>query len=235
MTEWNGFKVLDGTAGERVGEVPVYKATSVNLSGDVLINPTTLRTVAGPDAGEQQTITFSGTPHPGVGRIIVAGVEIAIDGTKVETAEDFASAVAAGLTSSSSFNASSGRSAVAEGDRVILTFSAADQDPDNIKLLDSGTGMVASATVSATRTAVYGTSEKLSGGAFIKSGSLSISLSAATESVRAVFTTVDGTDITMTGVVDREAGTVSFTRGAGNNRQVFSGELTDTLVFGFRN
>jgi flagellin len=27
MTEWNGFNVLDGTAGERVGEVPVYKGT----------------------------------------------------------------------------------------------------------------------------------------------------------------------------------------------------------------
>ena len=31
MTEWNGFKVLDGTAGERVGEVPVYKASSRRL------------------------------------------------------------------------------------------------------------------------------------------------------------------------------------------------------------
>jgi flagellin len=30
-TEWNGFPVLDGTAGERVGEMPVYKVTSENL------------------------------------------------------------------------------------------------------------------------------------------------------------------------------------------------------------
>ena len=31
QTEWNGFPVLDGTAGERVGEMPVYKVTSENL------------------------------------------------------------------------------------------------------------------------------------------------------------------------------------------------------------
>ena len=27
-TEWNGFPVLNGKAGEQVGEMPVYKATS---------------------------------------------------------------------------------------------------------------------------------------------------------------------------------------------------------------
>ena len=44
-TEWNGFKVLDGTAGERVGEMPVFKTTSVSDFDDVFISPTTLRTM----------------------------------------------------------------------------------------------------------------------------------------------------------------------------------------------
>ena len=39
-TEWNGFPVLNGKAGEQVGEMPVYKATSNNQFGEVLLNPT---------------------------------------------------------------------------------------------------------------------------------------------------------------------------------------------------
>ena len=31
-TEWNGFPILNGTTGERVGERPVYKATSAGTS-----------------------------------------------------------------------------------------------------------------------------------------------------------------------------------------------------------
>ena len=61
-TEWNGFPVLNGTAGERVGEMPVFKVTSENQFGSVFINPTTSRTVAGTDSGEVQTMTISGTP-----------------------------------------------------------------------------------------------------------------------------------------------------------------------------
>ncbi len=34
-TEWNGFPVLNGTAGQQVGELPVFKATSMNQFGSV--------------------------------------------------------------------------------------------------------------------------------------------------------------------------------------------------------
>ena len=61
-TEWNGFPVLNGTAGQRVGEMPVYKVTSDNQFGSVFINPTTSRTIAGTDSGEVQTMTIGGTP-----------------------------------------------------------------------------------------------------------------------------------------------------------------------------
>jgi flagellin len=44
-TEWNGFPVLNGKAGEQVGEMPVYKATSNNQFGDVLLSPTTTRVI----------------------------------------------------------------------------------------------------------------------------------------------------------------------------------------------
>jgi len=62
VTEWNGFPVLNGTAGERVGEMPVFKTTSVSQFGSVLINPTTVRTLAGTDdgdgVGERQEVVF---------------------------------------------------------------------------------------------------------------------------------------------------------------------------------
>ena len=63
-TEWNGFPVLNGKAGEQVGEMPVYKATSNNQYGDVLLSPTTTRVIEGTASGEQQTITFDTSAIP---------------------------------------------------------------------------------------------------------------------------------------------------------------------------
>ena len=40
-TEWNGFKILNGSAGERVGEKPVYKTVSVGQESSVFIEPNT--------------------------------------------------------------------------------------------------------------------------------------------------------------------------------------------------
>jgi len=40
-TEWNGFKILNGSAGERVGEKPVYKTVSVGQESSVFISPNT--------------------------------------------------------------------------------------------------------------------------------------------------------------------------------------------------
>jgi len=56
-TEWNGFPVLNGKAGEQVGEMPVFKATSNSQFGDVLLDPTTNRVIEGSGSGEQQTIS----------------------------------------------------------------------------------------------------------------------------------------------------------------------------------
>ena len=237
MTEWNGFKVLDGTAGERVGEVPVYKATSVNLEGDVLINPTTTRTLAGDDGGEQQTLTFAGTPATGT--ITVAGVPVTF--TSVTTATAFATTVAATLTANSAFNASSGRS-VSDGGNGVLTFTFAASDGD-VDAISVDYGSTSSSGLTATpadvRDAVNSATETFSSGNafFSKSGRLDLTIPAATAavtSVTATFTTVDNEAIIMTGVANRTAGTVTFTRSAGNNREVFSGELTDTLTYTFK-
>jgi len=235
MTEWNGFKVLDGTAGERVGEVPVYKATSVNLSGQVLINPTTLRTMDGGGAGETQTLTFTGTPATGT--IMVAGVAVTLD-ESITTAEELASLVHTTLTSNSAFNASSGREIVLDGASLTFTFAAIDEDIDAIEV-DFGSTDSAGLDVEIVdgREAITQAEEVFSSSNafFTKSGRVDISLSGGATPITATFITVDDEEILMTGDVDYSAGTVTFTRSAGNNRQVFSGELTDTLTYRFRN
>lgn len=46
-TEWNGFPVLNGTAGQPVGERPVYKVTSAGSYNDVLAYSTSAMTASG--------------------------------------------------------------------------------------------------------------------------------------------------------------------------------------------
>ncbi len=65
QTQWNGFPVLTGEAGERVGEMPVFKATSNSQFGDVFVSPTTKREVTGTSAGEIQVFKLSDEPADG--------------------------------------------------------------------------------------------------------------------------------------------------------------------------
>ena len=102
-TEWNGFPLLSGTAGERVGEMPVYKTTSVSQFGDVFISPTTTRTVSGDDGGEIQTLTFTAGTLA-VGTITVAGIDIEIGSDDITTISTFAAKVIEGLEADSSFD-----------------------------------------------------------------------------------------------------------------------------------
>ena len=63
-TEWNGFTILNGTTGERVGERPVYKATSAGTSTDGLnytAGAPTLVTNAGPITSMVGALAKAGT------------------------------------------------------------------------------------------------------------------------------------------------------------------------------
>ncbi|MDP4837327.1 MAG: hypothetical protein NWS01_09315, partial [Burkholderiales bacterium] len=284
MTEWNGFKVLDGTAGERVGEAPVYKATSVNLDGDVLIKPTTLRTVAGEDGGKIQTLSLVDENDS-----IQEGQEVSIkvlgetffinardiDGLDQDDNEDpdgsldmisateFLDQIAQDLSETALFGTGSNRSVAVARDEnddiatdedgnpyLVFTFDVADGDVDDLEfdrltsdIAEDGFFINASTAESAVpaRPAAVEANESFSGDAgFIQSGTLSVSLAAAdedTDTVTATFLTEDNDTIVMTGVADRAAGTVTFNRETGNNRQVFSGELgdsADTLTYTFQ-
>jgi flagellin len=241
MTEWNGFKVLDGTAGERVGEVPVYKKTSVNLSGDVLINPTTTRTLSGLGGGEQQTVVFSGTPATGT--ITVDGVPVTFEAA-APSATAFAATVAATLTANSRFDTSSGRLVTHDGAGTLtFTFAASDGNVSLIQILPGSTnsaGLTATPTDNVRKAFTEATETFSSGDAFFsKSGVLEVTIPAAasadTTSVNAIFTTTDNETIILLGTANRAEGTITLTRSAGNNREIFSGAMTDTLVYTFKN
>lgn len=239
-TEWNGFPLLNGTAGERVGEMPVYKTTSVSQFGDVFINPTTTRTVSGADGGEKQVLTFQFTGTPGTGVIKVAGIDITMSASDVSTPATFAAAVKAGLEAHSSFDPdTSGRRIVQTpgSGTLTITYAASDGDIGDItvaNLMPGASSSVTTVVASGGRDAILTADENFSGsGTFLKSGALNFSVTApaspALPVVSASFITADNKTIILTGTASAADGTVTFASASGNNSQVISEDLTYTF------
>jgi flagellin len=205
-TEWNGFPVLNGSAGERVGEMPLFKVTSQNMAGDVFINPTTSRTLSGTDAGEKQTLSITGTapyilPGDPAITISISGVAVEVDANAAATNEALANRIQQTLSNSSQFNPSSGRSVTVSGSTLTISYSGADgrvgtdyQTEKNELIRDdlgALSGLVTSSRL-VTRDAITKTTETFKdNGTFNKSGSLSMSMSSAGE-VTASFLTNTG-------------------------------------------
>ncbi len=124
-TEWNGFSILNGTAGEAVGERPVYKTTSQSDFGTVTINPTTLRTVSGADAGEQQNVTFTGTATA-AGTVNIAGVNVSV--AVGDEPADIAAKAKTALGLSAAFGQSTGRTLTVSGDTLEIEFGVAEKN-----------------------------------------------------------------------------------------------------------
>ena len=233
-TEWNGFPVLNGSAGERVGEMPLYKVTSQNLSGSVFINPTTSRTIGGTDAGEKQTLEISGSAPFGTGTIKVGGVSVVVDSTDAAGTEALANKIQQTLSNSSSFNESSGRSVTVSGSTLTITYAAADGNVDPVSIdssviTNATNGLTMTPTV--VREAVTQSKEAFKdNGSFSKSGALSMSMSAA-GAVTASFLTQAGETVNMTGRYNSSAVTesaaVTFTDMVAN-QTVSLGGLTYT-------
>jgi flagellin len=224
-TEWNGFPVLNGTAGERVGEMPVYKATSNNLSGSVFINPTTTRSISGSDAGEQQTMDFTAvTPSEAI--IKVAGIDVNIVSlTDTASVTTYAAKVKSTLEATNAFNpTTSGRTIVNNAGVLTFTFAGSEGDVAKIPVLG-----VAPVQVDNSRKAVTQAVESFSGnGAFTKSGSLSMSVSSAGV-VTASFLTSDNNTIQLTGVADPTNSKVTFAKATNTNGQILSDDVTYTF------
>ena len=228
-TEWNGFSILNGTAGVPVGERPVYKATSESRFDSVLINPTTTRDIAGTEAGELQTLTFA-TATTG-GAVTVGGVSLTIAASATKTA--VAEAVRDALLATEDFGSTSGRAVSASAGVLSIRYGASEGNvADTSFTVATGAG---SATLATSEAAVTSATEQFTlNGKFVQSGALSFSgeLSADnTAYTGVVFTTARGEIITMTGNVDVSAGTITFDDAVGNNGKVIS----DNLVYTFKN
>ncbi len=230
-TEWNGFPVLNGTAGERVGEMPVYKTTSVSQLAEVFIDPTTTRTLSGADSGEIQTLTFvadSSTPTTGI--ITVAGVKVTIaDADLDDGMKSFTAAIKTALEADVSYDpTTSGRTITQTADgQLTITYAATDGDIGDIVVDVGATGV--SKTVATTRAAVATTGENFSSnGSFLKSGTLNFSVSNV-GGVTASFQTSDNQTLTLTGTASPTLGTVTFSSTDGQNRHVISSDLVYTV------
>jgi flagellin len=227
-TEWNGFSILNGTAGVPVGERPVYKATSESRFDSVLINPTTTRDISGSEAGETQTLSFAAAGASN-GTITVGGVSVSVTASDANTV--VATAVRDALLASDDFGANSGRSVSVSSNVVTIVYGASEGNVAATTVSDSA--LASSTTVATTVAAVTQATEAFTlNGKFLQSGALSFSgdLAADDTAYAVTFTTARGETITMTGSVDVSAGTVSFDETVGNNSKVIS----DNLVYTFK-
>jgi flagellin len=202
-TEWNGFPVLNGTAGERVGEMPLFKVTSENKFGSVFINPTTSRSIGGDDGGEIQTLTIGGTATT-TGDITVGGVTVTLDSTDILSTSAIAAKIQSTLSNDASFSSSSGRSVTVSTNVVTITYASDEGAVSDTDVSSSAiNGMTA--TVATTRESIAaGTEAFKDGGAFLKSGSLTMSTDTS-GNVTASFLTEAGDSIDMTGVLNTSA------------------------------
>ena len=207
-TEWNGFPVLNGTAGERVGEMPVFKVTSENQFGSVFINPTTSRTVAGTDSGEVQTMVIAGTMPTLTGSdtstITVGGVDVVLDAATAATATTVATQIQQTLSNNAAFNTSSGRTVTVSGATLTFTYAASDGDVSATSF-DPKAATLITSTVSTTREAITQGGESFkANGAFLNSGALTMSADTA-GAVTASFKTSTGETIAMQGILNNSA------------------------------
>ncbi len=223
MTEWNGFQVLNGSAGARVGERPQYKATAVGDFDTVFVNPTTTRTIGGADGGEIQTLTLTG-PASAAGTIVVGGVSV--DFASGDTAAQVAEKVESALRGSEAFGSRSGRTVSFTGAVVTIKYGAKEGNVGGISFSPAAGVAGVTGTVATTGEAVTQTTENFNAeGEFLKSGALQISVDDTT--LTANFLTSTGETIPMTGTLTAGTGTIVFT--AANNPKVLSDNLTYVL------
>lgn len=242
-TEWNGFPVLNGTAGERVGEMPVYKTTATSEFSTAYVNPTTERKISGADVGETQRIDFTGT-GAGLGvanedrSITIDGVNVSV--TKTDLA-DMLIEVRDALKQDPQFSASSGRTVTIDGDSLVIKYASSDKDVSKVDVtvsaaLDNTLNYSIASQTESDYAVVAASEQFVDGqGEFLKSGALTVdwtpNLDDPTQNkLTANFLTSDGKTIELTGVLsDPDGTTVTFARDQGLNGQVISNDMIYTF------
>jgi len=239
-TEWNGFPVLNGTAGERVGEMPVFKTTSVTLSDSDIISPTAPKSVEGTHVGERQKVTLDFTNFTtGTQTIYIGGVEIELTrGTNTDA--QLMTKIYQTLRGSDAFDPNKiGPQISTSGNSVIIDYPTTQIDPTTQKpILDydqvevSGGGSFITNAVTDVYAAVSTVVEAFtSGGQYLKTGSLSVKVNDAGK-VTASFKPTRGDEINLTvdtSQTDLTSGKIVFKASEGFNSLAFKGDLTYTF------
>jgi len=233
-TEWNGFSVLNGKAGQQVGEMPVYKVTSENQFGSVFIDPTTTRTISGADAGEKQSFTLTGTPA--LGSITIAGVPVEITASEVGSSSTTAAKIQTTLNNSTLFATRGISAVVTEAAGTItttLTYSPSEGDVPDASVQVGSTGLTSSAITTARKASTVAVEAFSSGGKFLQSGELQFNFAntaTAGSAVTAKFVNQDGDETVLTGTLSSlNPATVQFLKTDGLNSSILSGDLTYQL------
>ena len=228
-TEWNGFPILNGTSGERVGERPVYKATSAgNFSSDIAYTASAVTASGSATASiASGTVSKAGAVSVSVQPAATVSVTTQGDGTNAEVAQVTFKNILAGET------------VVLGG--VTFTAGASGATAAQVATAFSG-GTVAGGTTSpstVTTTSVTGyTSSGLSGAqlTFTSSTTASVTDLFATGTAGkavATMTLPDGTQTTFNGTVTSTSVTFTdspLTNNSGNLVLTTSGATTGTTL-----
>jgi flagellin len=253
QTEWNGFPVLTGEAGQRVGEMPVYKATSIAQFGEVFIDPTTERNVTGKESGQTQEIDLTSIQADVAALAATASATYTLNINDVTFAVTVQGHSTSAQVQSQFINSLKGNAKFAnmttnlsaEGaNKLSLTFTAKQLEPDPISVRnatalptdpDDATGDITSYSIKESQETWVP-----SDGKFLQSGALNIvsvtklSDGAATPTysypVVANFVNNKNETIPLTGTWNVADKTLSFVVADGRNSEVMSANLTYSLT-----
>ena len=152
MTEWNGFPVLTGEAGVRVGEMPVFKAVGEGQFSQVFIQPTTVRPITGDDAGEIQEFEITGFGST-ASYVTVDGVQISLTAVQNGSIDLVGARIEEGLQLSTEFGSGSGRTVSYDSttNKIRIEFAATEGDVDDVVFDPVGSGITAGAIATINR------------------------------------------------------------------------------------
>ena len=243
-TEWNGFSVLDGSAGYAIGERPVYKTTSVGVNSSIFVDPTTVRTMTGNNSGETQSITFTTPDAAGTLEFTLPDGTVSVEVTATDVASGDGITVAAKVVAA--LNSISTRTYTAaldpdDDEKVNIYYNQEEEDPA-IVTIDNSDNVYTSAPTPATDFTRLETPTETFGGGdgkFLQSGALTVTVDSADggAAATATFTNNAGEELSLYVEYDETLGTMTFPQSQTgyNNSAVLSNELVYTFSDGTDN
>lgn len=242
QTEWNGFPVLTGEAGQRVGEMPVYKTTSISQFADVFIDPTTERNVTGENAGQTQevdlsavTADMSGGVAPAEGAVYTVNINgvslpVSFEPNEAVDADIVLQRFKDALDSSSKIVGMTTDISITDDYKLSITFGTQQKDPEDVAVKTVAGVNLAEVVVTQHRVSDSAEAWVPTDGKFLQSGALNVTVSGAPDAPTIVANFVNNKNITIPLNASLNSdGQVVFDPNQGRNSEVLSAKLTYTM------